>query len=167
MKKRIICISACLLGFKYRYDGTSDFLGELAEKLKDKVAFIPVCPEVECGLPIPRDKMHLRTSSRGTRLVKVESGEDMTALLDRWAEVKLEQLAERDPDGFLFHSRSPCCGMGSTKLHNPAGRLLPGKTSGLFAAAVRRRFPSLPVGEETDLEEFLGKLGLDGNGRKE
>lgn len=167
MKKLKICVSACLLGFKYRYDGTSDFYAELAERLKDKVDFIPVCPEVECGLPIPREKMHLRTSSRGTRLVKVETGEDMTDQLNRWAEVKLEQLSEREPDGFLLHSRSPCCGLGSTKLYNPAGRLLPGKSFGLFAAAVRRRFPSVPVGDETDPEALLEKLGLDKTGKKE
>ena len=165
MKKLKICVSACLLGFKYRYDGTSDFFTELVERLKDKADFIPVCPEVESGLPIPRDKMHLRTSSRGTRLVKVETGEDMTEFLDRWVDVKLEQLAERNPDGFLLHSRSPCCGVNSTKFHNPAGKLLPQKTSGIFAAAVRRRFPSLPVGDETDLETFLGKLGLRDNGK--
>ena len=163
MKKLKICVSACLLGFKYRYDGTSDFFTELVEQLKDKADFIPVCPEVECGLPIPRDKMHLKTSSRGTRLVKAETDEDMTGLLDRWLGVKLEQLAERKPDGFLLHSRSPCCGLESTKLYNPEGRLFPRKTSGLFAAAVRRRFPSLPVGDETDLASFLEKLGLRKN----
>jgi len=160
MKKLKICVSACLLGFKYRYDGTSDFLQELTERLKGKADFIPVCPEVECGLSIPREKMHLRTSSRGTRLVKTETGGDETDRLNQWAEVKLEQLAERNPDGFLLHSRSPCCGVGTTKLYNPSGKLLPHKTSGLFAAAVRRRFPRIAIGQETDVETFLKELGL-------
>lgn len=151
-------VSACLLGFKYRYDGTADKWQELIDKLKDVADFVPVCPEVESGLPVPRPKMHIRPSSKGTRLVVVDTGEDLTDMMMQWAEVKLEQLELRQLDGFIFHSKSPCCGYCTTKLRTPQGRILTDKASGLFAAAFHRKFPKIPIGDERDLDAFLKKI---------
>ncbi len=155
-----IGVSACLLGFKYRYDGQSDLFQELIDKLKDVAEFIPVCPEVESGLPVPRPKMHLRPSNKGTRLIVVETGEDKTDSMNDWAEIKLEQLERRQLDGFLFHSKSPCCGVASTKLRTPENKILSTTATGIFAAAFRRRFPHIPVGDERDLDGFLQKIKL-------
>ena len=151
-------VSACLLGFKYRYDGASDKCQELIDKLKEVVDFVPVCPEVESGLPVPRPKMHIRPSSKGTRLIVVETGEDLTDMMMSWAEVKLEQLELRQLDGFIFHSKSPCCGFCTTKLRTAEGRILSEKASGLFAAAFHRKFPNIPIGDERDIDGFLKKI---------
>ncbi len=159
-KKLKICVSACLLGFKYRYNGKSATLASLLELLKDKADFIPVCPEVESGFPIPRPPMELRVSPRGTRLVVIETGEDVTAQVLSWTAGKLEQLGIRKPDGFLFKAKSPCCGLGSTKVFTKEGKSVTESGYGLFAALFRKRFAAVPAGEDTDLEEFLKKLNI-------
>ena len=159
MKKRKICISACLLGFKYRYDGKSDFRPDLIGMFPN-ADFIPVCPEVECGLPVPRPKMHLEASPRGTRLIVTATGEDLTDAMIEWADVKLDQLQKRAPDGCILRSGSPCCGL-AVKLFNRDGRLLPTKGTGIFARLLRLRRPDLPVCDETCPESLLRRLKAD------
>ena len=68
-RKIKIGISACLLGIKCRYDGCSKACPMIFELLKDKVQFIPVCPEFNAGLGVPRPPMHLESSPRGTRII--------------------------------------------------------------------------------------------------
>ena len=161
-KKLKIGISACLMGFRYRYDGLSKLDRRVIEALDGKVDLIPVCPEVECGLEIPRPKMRLEATSRGTRMKVIESGEDMTDRMIAWADHKLEQLSERDITAFLFKSKSPSCGLASTKVFcNGGNRLMSECGTGIFAKVLTTRFPRMIVGEELDLDEFLKRLGLD------
>jgi uncharacterized protein YbbK (DUF523 family) len=54
-----IGISACLLGETVRYDGghkRDPYITDLVGKF---VAFVPVCPEVEIGLGVPRETIRL------------------------------------------------------------------------------------------------------------
>lgn len=161
MKKPKIAISACLIGLKYRYDGTSKMDASIIQALKDKVDFIPVCPEVECGLEIPRPPMHLEASPRGTRLKITETGEDVTETMTEWGLGKLDKLERLKIDAYIFKSKSPSCGLCSTKLHNKAGKCLSASGKGIFAAMLTRRFPRLPVCQETDFPEILKELDLD------
>lgn len=161
-KKLKIGVSACLIGLKFRYNGTSKFSQTLIDRLGDKVDFIPVCPEVECGLPIPREPMHLEVSAKGTRLKGNETGMDETERFLRWAENKLEQLEGMDLAAFIFQARSPSCGLADTKIFSPGGkREITDAGSGLFAHLLQRRFPKMPIGEEKDLEEIIRALDLD------
>ncbi len=161
MKKLKIGISACLIGLKYRYDGDSRFSKTIVDRLGDQVDFIPVCPEVECGLSIPRPKMHMELSPRGTRLKVTESGGDETMRMTQWAENKLDQLERIGISGFIFQARSPSCGLADTKLFAPGGkRLISDAENGLFATMLKRRFPHMVIGEEKDLDEFCRSLGL-------
>ena len=164
MKKLKLCVSACLIGFKYRYDGKNTLVPEIIEKFGDIADFIPVCPEVECGLSIPRDPMHLMLSPRGTRMIVTRTGEDVTGRFLQWAAGKLEQLALREPDGFIFRSKSPSCGLCSTKLYDAAGRVVSETGTGLFAALFRRKNPALPLAQENDfgtlLENFRIRRGV-------
>lgn len=107
MKKLKIGISACLIGLKFRYNGESKFSQTIIDRLGSKVDFIPVCPEVECGLTIPRPPMHLEASPRGTRLKVTENSADETMRMTNWAENKLDQLERMGISGFLFKSKSP------------------------------------------------------------
>ncbi len=155
-------ISACLMGFRYRYDGMTKMDHKVIAALDGKVELIPVCPEVECGMDIPRPKMHLEVSPKGTRIKVIESGEDKTSQMLEWSEHKLEQLAARDIRAFLFKSKSPSCGLASTKVFSNGGkRQISDCGTGIFAKILTTRFPRMIVGEEIDLEEFLHKLGLD------
>ncbi len=155
-----IGISACLIGFKYRYDGDSRTSSAIIEKLRDKVDFVPVCPEVESGFPVPRPKMHLERTAKGTRLVVTDTREDVTRRMEQWAENKLEQLQKRGIAGFIFQTRSPSCGIASTKVRDASGRIVSEAGFGIFARMLRQRFPKMPVAEEKDLDEFIRSLNL-------
>lgn len=155
MKKIRVAISACLIGLKYRYDGTSKMNMEIIQALKDRVDFIPVCPEVECGLTIPRRPMRLEVSASGTRLRVIETGEDVTNAMLDWAQTKLDKLERLKIDAYIFKSKSPSCGWEKVEKFNREGRCLTASGQGLFAALVKRRFPNLPVVEETDFPELL------------
>ncbi|MGZ8460996.1 MAG: 2-thiouracil desulfurase family protein, partial [Candidatus Deferrimicrobiaceae bacterium] len=50
-----ILVSACLLGEKVRYDGGHKRDLFLIEMLGPFVEWVRVCPEVDCGLPVPRE----------------------------------------------------------------------------------------------------------------
>ena len=48
-----IMVSACLLGQNCKYNGGNNYSEKVAEYIKGHEV-IPVCPEVEGGLPVPR-----------------------------------------------------------------------------------------------------------------
>jgi uncharacterized protein YbgA (DUF1722 family)/uncharacterized protein YbbK (DUF523 family) len=155
-------ISACLLGEKVRFDGGHKLDRFITETLGKYVDFVPVCPEVECGLGIPREAMHLVAAADGPRLVTVRSQVDYTEQMLAWAR-KLEELETEDLCGFIFKSDSPSSGMERVKIYTGKGAAV--KTGvGLFAREFMQHFPLLPVEEEGRLhdpglrENFLERL---------
>lgn len=158
MRRKIrIGISACLLGFQYRYDGTSKFDAEIIGRLGDRVQLVPFCPEVECGLPIPRPAMRLETGPKGVRLIVIESGEDVTEQMREWAENRLLQMERLDLAAFIFKSGSPSCGTACS-VYNRQGKVLPVPGQGIFSRMLRKKFPEMLVCQETDFPEIAEKL---------
>src|SRR5512134_4147217 len=86
-----ILVSSCLLGEKVRYDGGHKRDPFLVETLGRFVEFVPVCPEVECGLPTPREAMRLEGDPAGPRLVTVTTGVDHTGKMRGWIRTKLKE----------------------------------------------------------------------------
>ncbi len=145
-------ISACLLGETVRYDGGHKHDRYVIGALGQYVEWVPVCPEVECGLPVPREPMDLVGAPEGPRLVTVRTGEDKTDLLLRWAVARVAQLAGEDLCGFVFKAKSPSCGMEQVKVYNGEG--IPQKKGvGLFARALMEHLPLLPVEEAERLHD--------------
>jgi uncharacterized protein YbgA (DUF1722 family)/uncharacterized protein YbbK (DUF523 family) len=145
-------ISACLLGEKVRYDGGHKLDHYLAGVLGRFVEWVPVCPEVECGLPVPRESMRLVGDPEAPRLIAQRSGTDHTGRMLAWAEKRLAELEEKELCGFVFKSRSPSSGMQGVRIYSEKGMPVK-KGSGLFAAAFMRRFPLLPVEDEGRLND--------------
>ena len=133
-KKLKIGVSACLLGIKCRYDGKAKGDPRIYELLKDKVDLIPICPEFNCGLGIPRPPMRLEASPKGTRMKVIETGEDKTEVMRDWINVELKLLERIDIAAFIFKARSPSCGLHGVDLFNKDGRCLGKCGRGLFAA---------------------------------
>ena len=154
-KKLKIAIRACLIGLKYRYDGTSKMDMAIINAFKDRADFIPVCPEVECGLMMQRPPMHLEVSPKGTRLKISVTGEDITEQMREWGLGKLDKLARLDVDAYIFKARSPSCGLNSTRVFNAQKKCMTEKASGIFAAMVTRSFPKLRVCQEDDFQKIL------------
>jgi uncharacterized protein YbgA (DUF1722 family)/uncharacterized protein YbbK (DUF523 family) len=156
-------ISACLLGEEVRFDGGHKLDRFITETLGKFVDFVPVCPEVECGLGIPREAMHLVAAPDGPRLVTVRTGVDHTERLLTWARKRVVELEQEDLCGFIFKSDSPSSGMERVKIYS--GKGMAAKTGvGLFAREFMHHFPLLPVEEEGRLhdpglrENFLERL---------
>ena len=104
-------ISSCLLGNPVRFDGGHKHDRFLTDTLGRYVDYVPVCPEVECGMPIPREALRLVGDPESPRLVTSRTNIDHTEPMQSWAEKRLTLLAEEQLDGFIFKTRSPSSGM--------------------------------------------------------
>lgn len=144
MKEIRIGISACLLGEKVRYDGGHKLDRYITDTLGQYFEWVPVCPEVEYGLPVPREAMHLVGDPAPPRIVTVRTGIDHTGGMKKWAVDKLIQLEKDELCGFIFKSKSPSCGINGVKVYTSSG--LPGrKGTGIFGGAFISYFPLIPV----------------------
>jgi len=156
-------ISACLFGGRFRYDGADKRDEQLIKMFSDKAEFVPVCPEVECGLSVPREPMHLTASPDKPRLIVISTGEDLTDVMKNWIEKRVEELASENISGFILKARSPSCAIDDVELHGANGVSF-GKGAGLFARALMKRFPNLPVSDEEKLrvprarDDFIDKI---------
>ena len=145
-----------------RYNGLM-IPNNFVQRLEPFVEFMPVCPEVEIGLGIPRDPVRVINRKGNRKLVQPSTGRDLTSLMRSFSESYLNSLAE--VDGFILKSRSPSCGLKDAKEFRDAENgIATGTGSGLFAERVLERFPGLAVEDEGRLrnfrirEHFLTKL---------
>jgi uncharacterized protein YbgA (DUF1722 family)/uncharacterized protein YbbK (DUF523 family) len=145
-------ISACLLGDKVRFDGGHKRDAFLTETFGRFIEFVPICPEVECGLGTPRESMRLVRIEHGVRLLTVKSGIDLTDRMERFARSRVAALAAEDLSGFVFKKDSPSCGLERVKVYDGHGTPARGGR-GLFAAVLVDAFPHLPVEEEGRLAD--------------
>lgn len=156
-------ISSCLLGEQVRYDGGHKRDAFLTEELARHVEFVPLCPEVEIGLGVPRPTLRLERRADDVRMVVTDSGEDLTGRMRSWAQGAAERIAAAELDGYVLKKSSPSCGMERVKVYDENGAPAPGGR-GLFAAALIERLPLLPVEEEGRLrdarlrEHFIARI---------
>jgi uncharacterized protein YbgA (DUF1722 family)/uncharacterized protein YbbK (DUF523 family) len=152
MEKIRLGISTCLLGENVRYDGGHKLDRFLTDTLGQYVEYVPVCPEVECGLCIPRESMHLEGDPESPRLVTLRTKQDMTEQMVRWAEKRVVELEKEGLCGFIFKSDSPSSGMERVRVYNEKGMPVK-KGVGMFARIFMEHFPLLPVEDEGRLHD--------------
>jgi uncharacterized protein YbgA (DUF1722 family)/uncharacterized protein YbbK (DUF523 family) len=146
-----IGVSTCLLGEHVRFDGGHKRDAFLVETFGRHVEWVAVCPEVEAGLGVPRESMHLRRSGDQVRLVTTRTGIDHTREMRRYAARRVAALAAEDLCGYVLKKSSPSCGMERVKVYGRSGPV--GSGRGLFAEALLDAFPHLPVEEEGRLTD--------------
>jgi uncharacterized protein YbgA (DUF1722 family)/uncharacterized protein YbbK (DUF523 family) len=152
MEKIRLGISSCLLGEKVRYDGGHKLDHWLVDTLGRYVEYVPVCPEVEMGLPVPREAMRQIGDSENPRLITSRSGIDHTEAMRAWAQKRVAELEGEGLCGFIFKSKSPSIGMERVKVYDTRG--MARKTGvGVFARIFMEHFPLLPVEEEGRLHD--------------
>jgi uncharacterized protein YbgA (DUF1722 family)/uncharacterized protein YbbK (DUF523 family) len=145
-------ISACLLGENVRYDGGHKLDRFLKDTLGEYVDYVPVCPEFECGLGVPRESMRLVGDPDAPRLVTNTTKQDHTDRMLTWAAKRVAALEQEDLCGFVFKKNSPSSGMERVKVYNEKG--MPAqKGVGLFARTFMEHFPLLPVEDEGRLHD--------------
>ena len=152
MEKIKLGVSTCLLGENVRYDGGHKLDRFLIDTLGQYVDYVPVCPEVECGLGVPREPMHLEGDPGSPRLVTIRTRQNMTDRMIQWSLKRVVEIEKEDLCGFIFKSDSPSSGMDRVKVYNEKGMPVK-KGIGMFARIFVEHFPLLPVEDEGRLHD--------------
>ena len=155
-----VLISRCLLGFACRYDGIAkpSILPRLGER--PEISWIPICPEAEGGLPIPRPPCEIEPGAAATDVlagngrVLTKVGRDCTREYCRGARLALLRAEAAGAKFALLKARSPSCGTRSV-YDGPFSRTLirgRGITAELLAGA------GITLFSEEELESFSRTL---------
>lgn len=147
----VLVVSRCLDLEPVRYNG--DVVScSFVRELRPYVRFVPVCPEIEIGLGVPRDPVRIEMEKAMPRLVQPTTGRDLTEPMVGFAARFLGSLDA--VDGFLLKGRSPSCALFDAK-RRPLGKPGPMRRGpGLFGASVLERFGGLAVEDEGRLRDF-------------
>ena len=147
-------ISSCLLGRKVRYDGQHKRDPFLVDVLGAFVEWVPVCPELEAGMGVPREPIRLVGHPGGLRVIAERSGTDHTETMRAYAERRVAELAQDDLSGYVTKKDSPSCGMERVRVYGARAGGPPRRDGvGTFARALLERMPLLPVEEEGRLRD--------------
>lgn len=145
-------ISTCLLGERVRFDAGHKRDRYITDILGKYFQFIPVCPELEVGMGVPRESVRLVGDSNAPCMIGVKSGEDWTERMNTYSNERVQQLASYNLSGYILKSDSPSCGMERVRVYNEKG--MPAKKGrGLFADVYIKHFPLVPVEEEGRLND--------------
>lgn len=146
--KPILLVSKCLTFYPCRFSGEV-IPDKVVELLKPFIKFIPVCPEMEIGLSIPRKQLSLFSDS----LIEHDTNRNLTDDMIVFSDSFLSGV--NDLDGFISMCRSPCCSLYSAKVYdknNVKGNFVNG--AGLFARKVIKKFPNIPKEERGRIENY-------------
>jgi uncharacterized protein YbgA (DUF1722 family)/uncharacterized protein YbbK (DUF523 family) len=147
-----IGVSSCLLGEEVRFDGGHKRDQYVAGVLGRYVEWVPVCPELEMGLGVPREALRLVGDPDAPRLVTVRTGADHTEGILAWSRERIEALRGMSLDGYILKSKSPSCGMERVRVYTKAG--MPSRSApGLFARMLMEAMPLLVVEDEGRLND--------------
>ena len=145
----MLLISACLLGAKVKYNGSSNYCTLLA-KYKDCGLFIPICPECLGQLTIPRLPAEI-TGGDGSDVLNGTA----KVYFIKGAEAALEVARRKQIKFAVLKARSPSCGTGKIYNGNFNGTLMNG--DGVTSALLKQN--GITVYTELDLtEELLNEL---------
>ncbi|MFA9407710.1 MAG: YbgA family protein [Candidatus Dadabacteria bacterium] len=160
--KPVLVTSKCFEFDACRYNGVM-IPNNFVQKLEPFVKFVPVCPEVEIGLGVPRDVIRVVEVKGKKLLVQPTTGKEVSKSMYKFADGFLNSL--ESVDGFILKSRSPSCGINNAKVFPNADNPVPiGKGPGLFAEKVLEKYPGVAIEDEGRLlnynirEHFLTKL---------
>lgn len=110
-----LLVSACLGGRACRYDGKSRSVALIQELIDSGVA-LPICPEVDGGLTIPRSASEIVGGTgvevmQGQARVIDKDGVDVSAEFRKGADECLRIARETGAVAAILCERSPSCGV--------------------------------------------------------
>jgi uncharacterized protein YbgA (DUF1722 family)/uncharacterized protein YbbK (DUF523 family) len=140
-------VSACLLGQAVRYDAGHKRDAYVVDVLAPHFDLVPVCPEVEAGMGVPREPVRLVDGPASPRMVGRESSADWTIRMNAFCRQRTGKRDVAGLDGYILKKNSPSCGMERVKVYS-GGTAAQRSGRGLFAAALMQRYSLLPVEEE-------------------
>lgn len=150
-------VSACLLGSPCKYNGGDNYNLAVERFLAGK-EYMPICPEVDGGLPTPRAASEIQGGTgfdvlSGRARVETKSGRDVSAEFTKGANQAV--LAARDfgARAAILKERSPSCGVRAIYRGDFSGVTCAG--SGVSAAALAEQGLLLLSEENLPGEEFI------------
>ena len=144
----IVAVSACLLGEPIRYDKTGQKDKFIVEKLGKYATFLPFCPE-HLAFGTPRQTIRINDNDGIKNIITVFSKVDVTDAINHAMQSEKQKLINADICGIILKSKSPSCGLGSTKYYS--NDMAQGKKDGLFALTCKQVFQDFPIEEEARL----------------
>ncbi len=157
--KPVVVVSRCLGFGVCRWNGAA-IESRLVAELEGEVNFLPVCPECEVGLGVPRQPIRLVRRNSSLALLQPGTGVDLTRRMVNFSEKFLQSLDR--VDGFLLKRKSPSCGLADIPIYDAPDSEYPlnKNGSGLFARAVHELFPGIPKEDEEchDSGTFLKQI---------
>ena len=148
-----IGVSLCLLGERVRYNGGHKFDRLISDVFASALDLLPICPEVEIGMGVPRPPIHLVRDGKEVKAVSVDSEiKDFTGSLQSLAKARKHQLSLLS--GYVFKAKSPSCGLTDVPIIDSQKNNVMKFGSGIFAKGVRDLVPALPVEDEMRLNDW-------------
>lgn len=158
-----IGVSACLLGQKVRFDGKDKRSPYITDCLGRYLQLVPICPEIEIGMGVPREKVGLFEPSQSPRMLGLLSETDWTRQMTDYACRRVKQEDSSSLDGYVLQQNSPSCGLHGVKIFEEGGTVQ-SRAAGLYARVLQRCHPLLPIAEEAQLadssvrENFIARI---------
>jgi len=147
-------ISSCLLGESVRFDGGHKHLRLCTESLSRFFEFVPECPEVGIGMGIPRKPIRLVGDVESPQAVAVHDYHlNYTDKLTAFGQQKAREYS--DLCGYIFMKNSPSCGLFRVKVYQENGFPAPEAGRGLYADALKKAHPLMPMEESGRLNDPL------------
>lgn len=143
-----ILISACLLGYNVRYDGTNK-TNDFIFSLKDKYELIPICPELFGGFNIP----HPPIERKDDKVINNQNI-DVTKIIDKGSRYAYKQYQLNDCKFAILKSKSPSCGLNQIYDGTFSGKLTMG--DGYFSEYLKNH--QVRVFSENDIDDILDYL---------
>ena len=138
-----ILISACLMGWKVRYDASdAGYDDPLLDRWLGEGRLVTFCPEIAGGFPVPRPPAEIEDSRGGEAVLAGEShilentGRDVTRYFRRGADLALETARTHGIRLAILKEGSPSCGSGHIYDGSFTGRTVPGQ--GITTALLER-----------------------------
>lgn len=151
MTRPLVGVSACLTGQDVRYDNVNVRHDRMLRVLGPHVEWLPVCPEVEIGMSVPREPIDLIGPVARPELIGRETGTNYAPAMRDFVARRVAGYAERGISGFVLTRNSPSCGIAGVRRREAPGAPEQRDGSGFLAAELLRQIPGLPVIEEDDL----------------
>ena len=159
-----VIVSKCLEFGHCRYNG-GIVHRDIVQQLMAHVDFVPICPEMEIGLGVPRPAVQIRHIQGHKRLIQPATGLDVTGKMTAFSQESLTAQSHIDTDGFILKSKSPSCGIRDVRYYEgEKNTVLSSRNPGFFGEAVLAQFPHAAIEDEGRLrnprirDHFLTKL---------
>lgn len=141
-----IAVSGCLLGEKVRFDKGHKRDAFIMDELSAYAEYISFCPE-HLAFGSPRPSIRMVRDDEKLKIISNKTGVNLTDELLDASNHELQKIKSENIRAIIFKSKSPTCGMMSSKVYLENG-FADGKDDGVFASLCKKKFGYLPMEEE-------------------